>query len=69
MSIFGSASDLGIGTWNHGVLGHPQVVDIHAFSGHFALGTVDYQDVQLWVTMSLSHVSSAYLAHPVRSLT
>ncbi|KAI0733353.1 hypothetical protein C8Q72DRAFT_636139 [Fomitopsis betulina] len=49
------ASDLGIGTWNHGVLGHPQVVDIHAISGHFALGTVDYQDVQLWVTMSLSH--------------
>ncbi|OBZ73172.1 hypothetical protein A0H81_06975 [Grifola frondosa] len=49
------AVDLGLGVWHYGRLGAQIVVDVNAFSGHFALGSVMHCEMRLWVTMSLCH--------------
>ncbi|OBZ75252.1 hypothetical protein A0H81_04647 [Grifola frondosa] len=47
--------DLGIDVWYSECLGARTIVDVRAFSGHFALATVDYRELKLWVSMSLCH--------------
>ncbi|OBZ66033.1 hypothetical protein A0H81_14006 [Grifola frondosa] len=44
--------DLGIDVWYSECLGARTIVDVRAFSGHFALATVDYRELKLWVSMS-----------------
>lgn len=43
--------------WEHSALGPPEVIRLADFSGQFAWATIVHQGVELWVTMSLSHVS------------
>lgn len=54
---YSSAEDLGLAVWEHAVLAPPEVVQLADFSGQFAWATINHQGVDIWVTMSLSHVS------------
>lgn len=56
-----SETDLGIATWNADKLGDPVAIDARLLSGHFALATITHPVGQLWVTVSLCHVSNVQL--------
>ncbi|KAH9854262.1 hypothetical protein C2E23DRAFT_726504, partial [Lenzites betulinus] len=51
------ASDLGIACWRYEALGAQTVIDACSLTGHFALAHVLHLNTNLWVTMSLDHVS------------
>ncbi|KAI0062605.1 hypothetical protein BV25DRAFT_1915767 [Artomyces pyxidatus] len=57
MPWYSRAIDLGISTWHGDQLSPPEVIDITRFSGKFALADLRVHNENLWIVISLDHVS------------